>query len=369
MNHKKIGFLTYHFANNYGAVLQAYALQEFFKEKGYNVEFIDYRSEAVEDRHRIFPYKKFQKSSFIEKIKIIFSFFLFFFQRRRRIVVFEQFREKYLLRSKKYNDANLFGYFYDIFVIGSDQVWNPNVTNGFDNVYWGNFNSKKGSRKVTYAISSGSLDDLIDKEEFLKNTLSNFDLLSVRENSLQSFIQPLTAKNVALVVDPTLLVNKEVFDKIAVKPQLKGPYILVYSKAGKESPYDDVAMTLAQRYNAKIVDIRSCHIKNRILHPNFIYYQASVEEFLGLFKYAEATIVSSFHGTVFSLLFRKNFYSVSGQNMDRIQTLLRKVGLEKRIVKNATELDYTPINYELVQHNLDTERVIAEEYITSVINL
>ena len=148
---KKVGIITFHFVNNYGGVLQAYALQNVVSEMGYDVCIIDYRNWFIRltDAIRIFPISK--------RIDVIFSGFMTMSARKGRIKKINSFVEKELRLSPRVNKFNIFnkcGHF-DKYICGSDQIWNPFLTGGVDTSYYLSF-VKENCKKIAYAPSFGT---------------------------------------------------------------------------------------------------------------------------------------------------------------------------------------------------------------------
>ena len=149
----KIGILTFHCAHNYGAVLQCYALLQYLRSLGHEALIVNYRPEYLLKPYTIVP--DLGNTSLVGKIKILLNFILSFPVRVIRYKGFEKFIDKYLLLSKVVDRASIDSLACNIYIIGSDQVRNPKITEGFDDVYWGNFVVRKNVKKITYAVSIG----------------------------------------------------------------------------------------------------------------------------------------------------------------------------------------------------------------------
>ncbi len=219
---KKIGIITFHRANNYGAIFQTYALKFVLQILGQNVDVINYSCKQVEKFYSFFNGKKTIKWFLKKFIETIFI--------HKRIISnnnFNKFRKKYLTDTPilNSNDINSIENKYDIFITGSDQVFNPQITN-FDSNYLLSF-VRDNNKKYSYAASIG-FEKLNQKEgEFLKNGLNCFSKISVREKQAAKIISSLTNKQVLVHLDPTLFLNKQQWDKIA-KYNERDDYILVY---------------------------------------------------------------------------------------------------------------------------------------------
>ena len=368
----KVGILTVFNADNYGAVLQCYALQEFVKREGVEVEVVNYTSPSMDVHWSTFPFSQFSAANTIkEKIVILLKFFLFFTYRYDRKKKFATFlKNKILVSAEKYDGVNnTIGDKYDLLIIGSDQLWSKSIFK-MDPIYWGNFDRPKDVRVVTYAVSCGSIKNYTEEDIlYIKKSLSNFFKISVREDVLNQFISPFTNLNVETVLDPTLLLTCEHYSKLAKIPKdCPDKYILVY-RIGESSFIDKLAKIASVYYGAKIVEVGNAMITNKLRHPEYIQKTPSVEEFLGYFKYATCVLSKSFHGLVFSLIFKKQFYVVESDIMDRVENLMSIVKLENRIVKLGEEdkLKFDKIDFDDIDRRISCCREYSSSYLRSVL--
>ena len=212
---KKIGILTFHGADNLGAVLQAYALCEFIdKEINFRTEIIDYECEEVEKTRYV------QGGNFVKKIPLALYY-------RIKRHSFDRFRKKNLmLSSNKYKKENIkkCNTMYSTFVAGSDQIWNIGCS-GNDTTYFLDFVEQE-KRKISYAASMGTTEIEKEKVDELKNYLNSFDAISVREaSSIKKLDLP---KDTSILPDPVFLLTLEQWRRVATKRKLKKRYIFVY---------------------------------------------------------------------------------------------------------------------------------------------
>ena len=346
----KIGILTFHCAHNYGAVLQCYATQEFLKNKGHDVEIIDYRPSFL-----LKPYKLIDKNRFVSKNLILFAKkaimeSLMLFYRIKRWYGFESFIKNKLNLSSIVYEKNIPDD-YDVYIIGSDQVWSPKITQGFDNVYFADFSFVKGTRKyIAYAASMEVQSLNIEQKKFLSKALMPFDNISVREKNLCDLLQPLTLKEIYQVLDPTLLIDSSIWNKIAISPKIPQKYVLVYQVRVNERTVQ-IANNIAKQIGGIVIETvawlhRGC-FKNK-------YQTASPETFLGLIKHATCIVTTSFHGTAFSVVFNKPFYTLllNDGGDSRSLSLLESVGLSERAISLQenpvfTSIDYSEANIKL----------------------
>lgn len=343
----KIGLITFHWATNYGAVLQTYALSKALTSQGANVEIIDY-----------YP-KKYKKTYFnaiktrhIKKIKRRIKDI----PKDKRI---EKFREKYFNRTGYYCSCKQLKMNlpeYDCYICGSDQIWNMSfIMHGEHRktfVYYLDF-APKDKILVSYAASFGTNKCRDDLKEQIKNQLLKFDFISVRENTGMEIVKDMGIDNVCVVPDPTLLLG------------VKDYTVLLKDTVNKTGNF---VYILHNRYKDAIEIID--HLKS---NEETIYYSdiESVEQWIANIKNADRVITNSFHGIVFSILFKKPFVALliknSGMN-DRIITLLEMLGLEDRIYNGDLSMIDKSIDWDDVQERLSAFRKTGYDYIRKVLN-
>ena len=345
----KVGLLTFHSAHNYGAVLQAYATQETIKSLKRDIEVIDYCPSFL-TQQRILPRLEDQPVSV--KLKLVIEGLICFLWRYKRRRGFQNFiRSRLQISQEKHiNHAYSFNDKYDAFVMGSDQIWNIKLTKGFDDAYWGNFITKKDSIKISYAASMSNYLLSDNKKQAMSDLLKNFHSISVREEELKQFIYDNFKIKATTVLDPVFLLDRTKWNIIGVRPQITKKYILAYSVELR----DDVvrmAKVLAKKLNAIVIELTIGVDKNVIFNR---YQTATPEEFVGLFENAEYVLTSSFHGTAFSIIYNKSFYSIA-QDTDRDtrqKSILEKLGLSDRFISRSAMPDIQLINYDDVNTRL-----------------
>lgn len=339
----KIGILTFHCAHNYGAVLQCYALQETLKQMGHNVEIIDYRPKYLLTPYTIFDKKRFLSKNPISLIKHCIKETLLLPARIKRHNAFDKFINNRLNLSHRIIKRTIPDN-YDVYIMGSDQIWNPKITQGFDPVYLGYFDFPKGRKKyISYAASMETNELNAETRDLYIKALNNFDAISVREAKLAELLQPLTLKKIETVLDPTLIADIATWKSIINRPNIKHKYILVYQVRNNKNTMR-IASEIANQINAVVIEVTSrldIHFrKNR-------FQCTSTEKFLGLVKDAACIVTTSFHGTVFSIIFNRPFYCIQlDDNMDnRSQSLLEQIGLSERMIKKDDTPNFTKIDY------------------------
>lgn len=355
----KIGILTFHCAHNYGAILQSYALQEYLKQLGHDVKIVDYRPSYLFDYNKVFSLKRILTKRLFLLFRLALNEVLSI---PYRIIRKRNF-DDYISRNLNITSIKSLTLFDFVFV-GSDQVWNIKMTKGFDKLYWGKFNST--AILASYAASLGDDISILNKNKVaLQQNLLNFEFVSVRERRMAELIQNYCSKSVNCCVDPTIL-NIKLWRSMPLQA-LDNNYVLVYLTKSDKCAID-LAKKIANEKKMKLINLcLSASWNNR---DNFYQY-ASPKAFLQLFKYANYVVTTSFHGTVFSLLFERQFSLVRVSNSSNIrsESLLSDVQLCDRIY--SSKLDYnkidSTINWPLVSSIIDDHAKSSRSYIKEVL--
>lgn len=341
----KIGILTFHCAHNYGAVLQCYGLQEALKAMGHDVQVIDYRPDYLWKPYKVFNIQRFRTNSLYELLKLVAKETILLPNRIKRHRAFDDFIKKRFNLSHSITQQDIPSC-YDVYVMGSDQIWNPKITKGFDQVYFGYFSFQKANKKyVAYAASMESTKLEPNSINFLLKSLNNFDAISVREMQLAEQLHSLTGKKIETVLDPTLLVDHSIWNKIAIEPLKKKGYVLVY-QIRMDTNVMHIADSIANQLNTHVIEITG-NLTFQFNNRKRVQY-ASPEEFLGLIKNAACILTTSFHGTAFSVIFNRPFYCIAlNDGYDtRSQSLLASIGLEHRIIGKNDMPVFSTIDYD-----------------------
>lgn len=342
----RIGILTFHAAHNYGAVLQCYSLQEYLKSLGHDVSVINYQNKRMLSVYKRFRIGRILKKNPIQMIKNVYTEFSLYKKRQKRYLAFQKFIKGKLNLVPVETIERLP---FDIIFIGSDQVWNYKLTYGFDSYYWGDFMRPPHTMLVSYAAS---MQDkwAESKNEIIKLKLKNFNFISVREASLARKLQILSPdKRIYHVVDPTLLLSTSIWNRIAIQPNIHSPYVLFY-QVDVNPLAREIAKKIAEREGLKLLVI-SANIQNE---NDDVSISVSPADFVGLVKYSKMIVSASFHATVFSILLRKDFYSVKAHGKNaRINSLLSSLGLESRAIESIPNkieaVDYGLVNIENIK--------------------
>lgn len=352
---RTVGIITTYRQPNFGSVLQAYALQRVIDKLGYRSEIIDYKypnAYHFEHGHPIKENSKFFLSKAKRWIKQnIHTIFEWLGLRPvPKMKLLNRFINKEMNCTRQYlsyDDLHENPPYFDVYVSGSDQIWNPNEMYG-DMSYFYDF-AQEGAKIMSYS-SSFSCDAVPEKyREQYKHYLSRFTAVSVRESNGVKLVEKLTGrKDAKLVLDPTLLLDKNEWMQLAQKSRmLKTPkkYILCYMLAYTYDPNEKMKELLKfvqKKYNLPIVSLSPLKDWDGGEYIRIEHHQSIGNyEFLRLFADAEMVITSSFHGTAFSLNFGKPFLALQNgksNSDDRISSLLSMVGMKSQLVTTNTVL-------------------------------
>ena len=332
MNKKKVGIITMHKVLNYGSVLQAISLQDYIDSLGFDCRIINYYYPNNFHRDYINPFYLFTKCCFVFLRRIIFKIRY----GGDKEIKLKRFMNTYYKLQGKYKtvqDIKNNPPVFDIYVCGSDQIWNMNFTRG-DDIFMLSF-APHNSWKISFASSAG-LGEIPDnyKKIFQKN-LDDFKAISMRDTKCISSLENLIGKKILTVCDPVFLHNKSYYEHFAQMSRIKLPekYILIYLLDYMYNPFPEVLTLITNikaQLNLPLVFIWGKTKQKKLILPEKYFPVPSVEDFLALIKNASFIITSSFHGTAFSIIFEKQFYSIlNPHNNDfRIPDLLSTVGLE-----------------------------------------
>lgn len=354
----KVGILTFHNAYNYGAILQTYATQELVKMYGHDVEIIDYHNKKIDDSYnkKKLHLKKVIRRRFWTAPKYLIEKYLYWKRRN----AFHLFVEKHIKLSKRIKEPfkdNTFNS-YDLILIGSDQLWNKKITGGWDKMYWGDFKASPNTRKVAWSICMNKINLDDDDILFIKKHLENFELITVREKDLLSFVSKLTSKNIYQTLDPTLVLPSDYWEEVCHDVKEKN-YIAVYAVQDEDKTID-FARKIASTHKKPLVIIRS-YSKWNFTSENKEY--AGPDDFLSYIRHADMVVTTSFHGAVFSIIYQKQFVCPIFRDNVRVESLLESLNIRARRIKSISEynnlkpIDYTRVKIELNSLREDTLNV------------
>lgn len=361
----KIDIITLHRVVNYGSVLQTYALQEVLKSKGNEVEIIDYypsrlhilgMTQRIKDKS-----EKLRKNILWRNICRIIMFPSYIM----RFCVFKSFLKKYINLTPKtyYTDKELYENIpeADMYCTGSDQVWNSGWNEKIEKPFFLDFVPENKIR-FSYAASFGKAKLEEWEKEETKSMLQKYRDISMRELSGVNILEDLGLTGIN-VLDPTLLLNKEKWMKIASNKYRNKKYILVYN-LNRNKKIDKYVEKLAEEKKLEIYYIS--YALHEFIKKGKMKCNVCVEDFLALIANAQYVVTDSFHATAFSINFNTQFMIVFPEKYStRVESILKVTGLESRIVKDYLDISLADekIDFSNANKKLEEQRKIANDYI------
>jgi len=332
----KIGILNYHSGINYGAYLQCYALYKVTDDQGFDAQVINYKN----IRHWFLEYRYFL---FRINPKILFSNIQKIRNFKKLLKQMELTKFTWIKSLLKYKK-------FDYIIIGSDEVWNyTNPLVGYDLTYFGK--GLSASKLASYAASFGWLNSDVELPAEVKELISKFDLISVRDENSRTIISNNIGIDVPVVLDPTMLYgfDREMADT-KIPSGLEEDYLLLYSPGGIIDERHDDLIDYCKDKKLQIVSLGNYHACADINLLTIDPFQ-----WLVLIRKAKFIVTSSFHGVVFSVKFRKQFISSPNKaSYNKISSLLHEFNLSDRIFYHSEdELTHDDINYSSLQPLID----------------
>lgn len=360
----KIGILTYHRSNNYGALLQAIALREVLSDMGHEVSFIDYWPAYHKHMYAIFSFSlMLSLKGFQKKVSYLASCIYRYPYRKKRKDNFERFIQTYIEPYLSSVEET-----YDIIVHGSDQIWRkqPEIKT-YNPIYFGK-HSICTSKKISYAASMGIISNDKNDKHIIKEYLSNLDTISVREKELRELVTGL-GYDCKICLDPTLLLNNEQWHSLinfepTIPGIISGKYVLHYKLLNNS--FDEQAIKeFAKRRDIELITLYGDPTKeteNKIT-------TASPEQMLSLINGAEYVFTSSYHGMVFSILFHKPFYASFSRNVGRAKSLLSDLHLSERLLEPKAPIPQSEclIDFSKVDDILKSKRKPSLDYLEKIV--
>lgn len=346
----KIGIITFHNGSNYGAALQAFALQEALRTIFDNVKIINYDNRFIS--------KGLNRIHFDFSIRGIYCMLFDIVNLKSNTVKisrFQNFFDQYYMLSDLMGKEMLKneGLALDVGISGSDQIWNPLLNEGVDDIYFLNIPGVK--KKCSYASSVGSykFDNEIYNKEIIK-LLSSFSHISVRENS--ETISKVINKKVKNVCDPTLLLSRKEWESKLSLKETNENYLLIYAMTDFKN-ITEYALQIAQKkeLNIKYIGMPIKKFKNVEYITN-----AGPKEFVELFFNAHYIVTNSFHGTAFSVNFGKQFISLKNpKNPERVAYFLESINARDRLI---TDYKFYPEDMS------NSEKQIIQEKLSEIVS-
>lgn len=353
-----VDIITLHHAENYGSVLQAFALQKKIEELGHVARILDYHPERYTNKGKLRRLKK-QSKKFNIPLLLLIAKILIYPSYLKKNKVFSDFVAGYLKLSPFSFATNdeakcKLDEWADCYCTGSDQVWNSHWNECVEKALFLDF-IPKTKPAISYAASIG-LSQLPSNEiDETRNLLKKYNRISVRENSGVGIIKQLGFEDVEQCLDPTLLLSKEEWTNYVDDCDSGKEYILTYN-LHHDPEIDKFATTLGGKYHISVRNIS--YNWHDIVRKGHLCWCPSVERFLGLIKNAKFVIADSFHATVFSIIFEKQFVTITPEiASSRIASILQTLGIENRNLAKYTGVETieAPIDYISVKRKLSTE--------------
>lgn len=340
MEEAKVEILTFHWTINFGGLLQAYALQETIRGMGFSTEFINYHNKK--DLMSVSNWKRRILQKIWDRMARAF------FGREKRERITEKFRERYLSipspeytscesLKEKYHNGDALSYAY---VVGSDQVWNPDLT-GDPNAYLFSF-LPSGCRKIAYAASFGKGCILDTYRKTFQKELPGFSSVSVREEDGSKLVHELAGIDAPAVMDPVFFLTAREWKRLASDRMLPDDYILCYYMNTPDRSVSNgiasLARALAQKHHCRIVNIgKKEYEKVKFWQDNL--FDIGPCEFVSLIANARFVVTNSFHATAFSVIFHTPFFVPVNYEepeklrlSNRMESLVKKLGCKERIM-------------------------------------
>ena len=363
----KIGILTFHWADNYGAMLQAFGLKKWLTRHMYAAFIINYSPAHLKGRDWLVPYAplKTVKSRFAFAERGFAGNILtggrWILQKRNM----RQFRKKYLTadhkklrRLQELSDIDA-----DALIVGSDQIWNPEITFGLLPAYFGAFENARIRKTIAYGASLGSnfLPEIYEAE--FAGLLDSVDSISVREKGTVKYIRGRFCRKAVDVMDPVFLLNASDWFALENRP-VQSHYIFYY----ETEPNEDLrraACNLAKEKGLKVIALAYRRLRSPM--PFHTVYSAGPAQFLGYIHQAEYVLTNSFHAVAFSIIFHKPFlvynHSVIGA---RIGDLLSGLGLTERVATQNyrpdidAEIDWMGLEQRIINKRKQSEDFLRD---------
>lgn len=319
----KIGLLTFHRSDNIGAMLQAYALQTALVSAGAKCEFVDFPVPDGPVLTDYFSSNMRNADFFVRKVAD---------EGRKRHALFDGFRAEYLKISKVHSDTSQLNDEYDLFIAGSDQIWNFSIEDT-DERYFLPFADER--KRYSYAASFGGDMVPAKKRAFVSEQLSRFQKISVREESGVSTIADLTGREAVICTDPVFLLTSDEWLKLANESHTGQDYVFVYMIQYSKTIVDE-----AKAYALE----HGCNVRTMIsFFTPKVGFEAwssfGVRDFVTFIAGARKVFTNSFHGTAFSIIFDKDFtsYPLTGELKDRSERVAELMAVRNDIESRKRE--------------------------------
>lgn len=345
---------TLHFYNNFGSVLQAYALKHTLEKLGEQADVLPYRPNLPEWRY--FQSEQLQREYEVKCEK------------------FADFRAKYLGVKEITDSITPQWRAYDSYIVGSDIVWGKEFSD-LDAAYFVQF-APENARKIAYAASVIlSPDGHTENDALFEKWMPTFDAVAVRETSAVERIQPFTSRKVTAVLDPSLLLTKEEYEPLVIENEemKKEPYLLSYFLTHDPAVVDYTNM-LAKKLGLRVIHYFADYPDRIFAKDAGCFAFAGPGEFLGYVKNASCVFTNSFHGTCFAMIYRKPFYTYMAKRamLSRVRDTVGRLGMEERFFYDFRDLERVPagmaecatMDYTAMEQKLEVEKAKSLDFLS-----
>ena len=364
----QIKTITCHDVYNHGASLQAYALQTYLSSLGHDVEIIDYKPDYLSGHYCLSAVSnpKFDKP--VVKQLYLLAKLPGRLAALKRKKIFDEFTRQYLrLTSLRYHSNEELKDNppkADVYIAGSDQIWNTLFKNGRDAAFYLDF-APKTARRITYAASFATKDVVEGYKPFVSKMLQELDRISLREKISIPLLASLGRVDGVAVCDPVFLLSQKQWNDLLSEPkQNKESYLLVYDSDRSER-LKEAAIKIAEQRNLKIYNISAY----KLTYADSDFWCSGPLDFVRLIRDAEFVISNSFHATAFSLIFHREFCAVNRTEAinERMYSLLEQYGLQSRMLDSSLSIPSGTIDYPAVQTKVDEDIASSKQYLHDAI--
>lgn len=361
----KIGILTYHRSHNYGALLQAIATRIVLEQMGHEVHYVDYWPKYHRHMYALINWRNIF-SRHIDKVYAYITQNLMktFRNRKLRINNMESFIARYI-QPYCLSDQDEF----DVVIYGSDQIWRkqPNIST-YNPMYFG-ANNIRCKRHVSFSASMGLLPQAPKDNEIVRTLVSHLNKISVREVDLKNYLNRLGFTNVAVTLDPTLLLSHKQWDtilNIGNDSPTNDDYILYYNLMPNSFDIEKIR-DFAKSHHCALRILYGVPIKQETYEE---ICSAAPNDFVELIRKSRFVFTSSFHGLVFSIIYNKPFWASFSKNEGRAKSILEQLGISERLLPPMSQIPhiYHPIDYPNVMKRLNLLQQESIAYLKDALN-
>lgn len=378
---KKVAIITWYWGN-YGSILQSYALSKLVESLGYECEVLDCDISTPIIKICNYRLKRYRVLGlfgfFISKLQRIYKSKKYSNYTRLRDNACDIFTKKHIkLSQKNYSNSNYKESVgkYDVFICGSDQIWNPDLTY-YSDWYWLGF-VPKDKIKIAYAPSMGAKSVKQEDKRAIAKYLESFNAISVREETSKKLLENVySSENIEFVVDPTLLHPKEFWDKLESNKNIKERYLFAYILRGNYIQLEYIK-GIAKKLNLKLVTYPYLETQysnsSQTTFGDMQIFDDTPADFINRIRNASLIITDSFHCSVFSIIYHKDFYVLRKANdktsqFGRLDNLLTMFGQSERIISEYDSFNLKNVSYEGVDEILKQRRESSISFLRNAIN-